>query len=462
MNSFGMKLGDTAIGLVYDGIEENELLYGQMIIDENYGPLLVVSFPDDIFGEKDPHWWKQADVIPEVLCFRSVEGSASFLDCVVIRRKRRFSGVSEITMRPATVIYDLVSKNKEGPLEATQVTSTIEYLGEWLDQGSMTTRLEQDGSGKAVAFEIRVETSPSKNLTLSNMNVELSTPWRGRSNHGQASIETNGQISTNAKRPLPVDDHLNVHKRLRDFLVISTGKPVKISGHKLNFEVESDSLEFTHFSTAREQFAAEHDVPRGVDHLIDFNEVVTSKLEAWLETDSSLAGKTGALIQLLEREHFTSTDRVIYAGMTAESLGKELPPVLGDTFTYSGCPTTNSPGKPTQYTYVLRCIAHSRLNFTNSPLSIYEASKAIAQNYNKTKHYEPAKTPEPSVSIILGRVLAVALRKLMTRAVRAKPPMSYPEPDDREARFAVGALENIGLDEIGWPRYRVVTEDIES
>lgn len=452
---FDLVNGDSVPGIINDGFEHTPQLHGQLIMDKEYGPQLVIFFREDKFSDsenKDSSGWHLNDKIPECLEFVSLDGAASFHGAVVIRRRHNFVGLSEIRLRPTTVVYGSSAAEETTPLEVIAVHSTIENLGEWLGQGGLTTKYEFAESGKMSAYEVRVEVPPTDELNLSTMRVELSTPWRSQKSSGQVVVGNRGQISTYSVKRAAVGQHLDVHKRLRDFLVLSSGRPTKILDHTLQLTEDSDAEKFIHFSTVSEQRTGETELVKPIDHLIRYSNIIPSKLRLWLETDSSLAAKSGPLIQLLERERFTIVDRVIYSGMVTESIGESLPEVLTDTFTHTG--------KLVHYTYVLRCLAHSRIDLTGSPLSIHELAKAIALNYNKTKHYQPSKTPDPSVSAILGRVMTLALRKLLIRVTSSPLISDYPAPHETETDQTIRGLANISLDSNGWPSYKVVTEEM--
>lgn len=452
---FDLGNGDSVPGVINDGLEHTQQLHGQLVMDKQYGPLLVIIFREDKFSAPDvtaSSGWHLNDDIPKSLEFVSLDGVATFHGSVVIRRRHNFVGFSEIRLRPSTVVFGRSVANETTPLKVKVVHSTIENLGEWLGQGGLTTTNELSESGKMSAYGVRVEVPPTDELNLSTMRVKLSTPWKSQRSAGQVIVGNRGQVSTYSVEPLEVSQHLDVHKRLRDFLVLSSGRPIKILDHTLQLTDDSEIEKFIHFSTVSEQRIGKADSVKSIGHLIRYRNVVPSKLQLWLETDSPLAAKSGPLIQLLERERFTIVDRVVYSGMVTESIGESLPEVITDTFTHNG--------KPVHYTYVLRCLALSRIDLTNSPLNIHELAKAIALNYNKTKHYQPSRTPDPSVSTILGRVMTLALRKLLVRVIVAPLINIYPAPFEQETDQAIRDLANISLDPVGWPSYKVVTEEL--
>lgn len=143
-------------------------------------------------------------------------------------------------------------------------------------------------------------------------------------------------------------------------------------------------------------------------------------------------------------------------GIVTEGLGKELPAVTDEKTTYSR-------NKPTHATFVHRCISHSQIDMSNNPFEAEALAQAIAKNYNKTKHFQPAVTPDPSVSGILGRFMALVLRHVAVRMAligEGSPETNLVSSIDTHR--AIERLQSVQLDDENWPTYKVVTEEIDS
>ncbi|WP_205754527.1 hypothetical protein [Arthrobacter sp. CAU 1506] len=86
-------------------------------------------------------------------------------------------------------------------------------------------------------------------------------------------------------------------------------------------------------------------------------------------------------------------------------------------------------------------------------------ARGISKYYNKTKHFQPDLTPDPSVAGILGRFMAIAIRHVAVRQALVGPDSeSQNLIVDAESMRALEGLAYIRLGDDCWPTYHVLTE----
>ncbi|QTG81722.1 hypothetical protein [Arthrobacter crystallopoietes] len=264
-----------------------------------------------------------------------------------------------------------------------------------------------------------------------------------------------GEIKTVSETPAPVDRHLAIHRQLRALLILSSGEKAAFEDHFARLRREDSASRLVHFSTFSETEPASSDNGYRNNHISSVDHVDQDQLSRWLTSQSHHYDAILPAADLLRRERFSSVDRVIYMGIVAESLGKELGEVERVEETYSRKKGSHS-------TWVLRCIVHSELDLSNCPFDPVVLAKAIAKNYNKSKHFQPSLTPDPSVTGILGRFFAVVIRHLSIRLALIGPGSSNHKLHmTSESVRSIEGLKAVAVDENCWPTFRVVTEEVQ-
>lgn len=177
-------------------------------------------FPDDPHPSDD---YK----LPRNLLFADKEGGVALLGCRVVGTTRTLldHGVGRIVanfaVRGATgVHYDRVNG----------LRTRIQWLTHWSNLTSQQTSLTQDESGLVKRFSLTLESPPPIKLAPS-MNLTLKSDWSV--NRGEDDRVTSAHdgvcLETRTSRPRMLWEHLSLHSRIRDLLVIATWEPVGFS-----------------------------------------------------------------------------------------------------------------------------------------------------------------------------------------------------------------------------------------
>lgn len=451
-----LKVGEHCTGILYDNLDTPQIT-GTYTIDEKYGPILKVIYagnnfhPDDAWNRFES--WEEPENVPKTLAFLCTEGIATFHDSVLIRKKHNFAGVTEITMRPTTVVFGDSADSVTDGLKVATLKSRISGLHLWLGQDAIERTVKYSEDSRSNSISLSGKSVEPICFDLGDLSVELSSPWTSTQHGTVQSIIASGQIATRCSSPITVGEHLAVHRRLQALLSLSSGNPVNFHRHYAQLEPDSEAARIFHFSTYDEHLSIDDDQTKEWSYLARYSNAESNRLKAWLDGSEIWNERSLPLTKLLQRESFWAEDRVIYAGITAENLGKKLPVADDEAQTHM------SGGRKTHATWVYRCLKYSCVEHEELPFSILDLARAIANNYNKTKHFADDKTPEISVSGILGRFFVIVLRQVLIRLATNDDTTTSPLfAWDRERMYSIQSLQNIGIDENGWPSYRVVTE----
>ncbi|QTG81723.1 hypothetical protein [Arthrobacter crystallopoietes] len=137
-----LNAGESSTGLVFDG-QDTAQIFATFLMDQDYGPLLKISYPGVASSSLDATYdhlelWSEGKAIPNTLVFSSVDGTATFHECVVIQKRHNFFGVTEFTLRPRAMLYGSYASENSEALRLSAVHSRIPALSAWLEKSPIS------------------------------------------------------------------------------------------------------------------------------------------------------------------------------------------------------------------------------------------------------------------------------------------------------------------------------------
>ncbi|MDD9378891.1 hypothetical protein M8Z33_19950 [Streptomyces sp. ZAF1911] len=416
-----LKVGDSILGMLVDGIDETPYVPATLTLTES-GVRLDVSYidvgsPNSSSGTRD---WFDSRQVPTNLSLVSLDGDISLFGCESsgyrVNMVRGF-GVGRIT--PEALVFNFRDGEHNDDLGVTELRSTIDGLGEWTGYTGVerTDSVNPSGRLDRVTIELAGVDGAEWDAGAARMKV------RAEPHTDKLHIEDAIVLSSSFAQPQPVTEHLNEHRKVANLMSFIFGCPIFFRNHEikdsrftirsLNGDIQDTPyVQLIHASTVKEYERPTPSQKQLLEPLLDITSVGPTGLQQWsdaydtwgrfIHPASSALNRPGALIENI----------VVNTSMSFEAAGNLIGKKVGEELTYT------KKGKPTTATYGYRCIAHTGLNFDALNVSQAGLARAISDNYNTIKHFDRGEFPDATethvigeISILISRVLALKIAR---------------------------------------------------
>jgi hypothetical protein len=186
--------------------------------------------------------WRSS-TLPDPLYFYDHQGMATLTRCRHVHRRYDLIGATEglLTLRFEMLVTGEFDSEIE-PSEASGLRSRLAGLDVWAGLASHSERRETSSDGRVRAMEFRYQSvDPEKIAVGSNTMLMLAPTWAGGSDGAARTVmEEWTWITTESKTPRDFAEHLTIHRRIRDLLMLSSGRRFDFTQQQMRHQALPD------------------------------------------------------------------------------------------------------------------------------------------------------------------------------------------------------------------------------
>lgn len=433
MDIKSLTIGDSATGLLIDGVEGTPYVAASLTIDTERGIVLEIPYIDHAGVAQFQHvskWFLDRQV-PHNLILQTVDGDLGLFGNQW-KGYRNSSNQSLGMIRPNELLVGEYDGDLSQPLLLENVRSRIDGLSEWTSIRSIDFSHITDDQGLIKELNVRAKPVASDTWCQGDATMQIVSEWRTsypdkESRYG-LNIDEGTVLVSCFDSPRPFADHLGEQKKVRDLLTLLVGRSIHFRQHKVSSpQVVEKSLANTVIANPRSALISsttvkEYDqpTPKSQDFnwsLAHFDEIGVDGLEAWAGKYAQWGPKfILPAVGILSRDKSFAEEKVNILSMTIEAAGSLLGRQPGEERTYK-------PGKkpgPSTSTYFYRCLAVVNIYWGDIAPNCVGLARGLAKTYNATKHYNNGQYPEPEVIVLASKVMEYLVRLIALHLVDTK------------------------------------------
>lgn len=327
--------GRPRVGWLFDGDKDTP---HQAVMLEDRGDRVTLSIPLQGFHagpygrwfsagvrfDDDPDLSKHLYSPPRTLMFQDTDGPVVLLGCRF--DKWRSSGVGVGQIVPTWIVFG-ARHLRYGCINGMR--SEIPGFSAWVGATSRKIAPITDADARVRRLEIALD-APAPTRLAPRLNLTMVPSWRTSyaNNRRTFSVHDIVWLETRVKRPITVEDHINLHGAIRDLVALSAWENFGFAATHVNRDDDPVQLldkESARWCPARSYLLTPHDdwseQPR---FLFTFNDIGLTGIRRWLRLRKQFSAPIGALIALLDSPGTYVESRILQAGAALEHLGYQL------------------------------------------------------------------------------------------------------------------------------------------
>lgn len=339
-----LRVGQSRIGLMIDGFEATPRVAVKLARTKSAIEVTIpfLAGPQDpylywfatgiSFGD-DPERAKRRYQPPTTVGFHDADGSVGLVGSRIASSSFTYGG-SRIGEGRLTFDYAVLGATSGAAFESINGLRTeIEGLGTWIGLQSLNAEQEFE-NGRLKAVNLRLASSPSIEIG-GQPGASFQANWRYGPGPGpdQTTITERMQVSTQCPDPTTWDDHLDVHRMVRDLLRIASWQPLQFNSHEAM--TNADQLRTLDGRTHGPQWLPvvtyktgirEDTVPklRADEFLFRYADVGAEGVRTWAEIYTKFGGALAPVAGLLDLDGATLEAHVAQVGIAFEMLGYHI------------------------------------------------------------------------------------------------------------------------------------------
>ncbi|MEI3866337.1 hypothetical protein V6S02_04470 [Microbacterium sp. CCNWLW134] len=449
-----MPLGTKMAGLVADQTEGAPWLSGELTIGAIEGIHLEIPFvhsPDGEQFEAARRWFREKSGPPH-LAFQAPGHSVGLYGCTYTWGSIG-TGASVVRVHAKAAVLR-ASLEVDERLRAIGVTSLIDGLQEWTRLSSVSVRVDADAhhsSGPRASINVAAKPGPSwRDRTLE---LSLSTRWLIPQGRSPLSIHDDVALRSVAEHAMPIDQHLDAHRTIRDLVSLVFGAPCHYRGHELThpdfvptaFAPPEDpdapralAAEFFHHTTIADEAAPQPESHAFLNPIIQFDEVGASGLEGWTATCRRSPRAVALTVGLLRRQPVIE-DLLVNSCMAIEALGRTLTSSEGEEHTLNR-------GNPTFTTYAFRCLDRAGFTADTFGVPLHRVARAVGRRYADTKHPNTTELPDSMETLVVAQIAFLAMRVCLVTFASSTGSIMDRRGINRDIAYCSSRASGLGID----------------
>lgn len=433
MDIKSFTVGDSATGLLIDGVDGTPYVGASLTIDSERGIVLEVPYIDDvrILQFKHVKEWFIDRKVPPNLILQTVDGDLGLFGNQW-KGYRNSSNQSLGMIRPNELLIGEYDGDLSQPLLLGKVRSRIDGLSEWTSIRSIDFSHITDDQGLIKELNVKAKPVESDTWCQGDATMQIVSEWRTSypdqgSRYG-LNIDDGTVLVSCFDSPRSFMDHLGEQKKVRDLLTLLMGRSIHFRQHKVSSpQVVEKSLVGTVIAKPRSLLISSatvneyvQPIPKKQDFnwsLANFDEIGVEGLESWAKKYAQWSPKfIFPVVGILSRDKPFAEEKVNILSMAIEAAGMLLGVQPGERTTY----TSGKKPRPTTSTYFYRCLEVVNISWGDIAPNYIGLARGLAKTYNATKHYNDGQYPEPEVIVLSSKVMEYLVRLIALHLIDTK------------------------------------------
>lgn len=228
-----MALELSRIGFLYDEDDSTPHIPALLEFSETNGVRLQLPVAPG-YGAEYTKWFRVDDACPRSLRFIDNEGALHLVNC----RSAGFRGHLSGSHSKGLLAADYAIEDQDGHLQdfttVDKVRSRIAGLHDF--SGWQLSEVDIEPNADGTAREVVMRTTTPRSVVLGrihSLEASLVPYWTtGVLGKNITSLAESTHFETVSQSPLPIDAHLQVHTRMRDFLALASWTALDFEGHE--------------------------------------------------------------------------------------------------------------------------------------------------------------------------------------------------------------------------------------
>ncbi|WP_458111197.1 hypothetical protein M1D88_12610 [Arthrobacter sp. R1-13] len=419
MNKNHFTMGDTLPGLIVDNVEDTPYVTGMLTFEELKGIDLLVPFLNNTPQFASVKGWVRDGRPPSNLQLLTGSGRFTLYGCRTSGSSLNFGGhgFSTVKVTPQEVVFKDRDGDFEDALEVTELRSHIDGLTEWTNMGATSYSFMQDENNRVQKINVEVESPPALTWRHGDVTFELSTNWTTDQEEPGFRVREWVCLTTRYESSRPCADHFEEQRKMIALLTLMYGQPVVFRRHEIrdsrfNSKVLTGKVvDVPFFEMVSENTVSDYwrSRPGELKHPLATASIVgVEGLERWMAAFDEWERVVQPASGTLRRPESYVEDHIVNASVSLEAAGHIIGAVEGEGDSLNG-------KRPTTATFVFRCLATVKLDWSDIAASPMALAKAIAANYNDVKHAKRGPMPSPEKTYVAGKVALLLVRLLALR-----------------------------------------------
>lgn len=345
--SNSLSVGRGRLGWMSDGNPDTPET-ATLLEDDGRRITLTVPWPPQSRGSQYERWFSGELVhygddpdrnrfsyrVPEILWFEDSHGPVALVGCrAASSHGTLFGGAGQGIAVVSYAVFGVRGDFRK----INGLRSELPGLGDWMGLRSITQTVKTDHENRISSVEIRAKAPEALRLDR-RLNLTIRPNWR--TSHDRAdstTVRESLQIESLVSRPRDWDEHLGVHRAVRDLLDVATWRPNELAELRA---LRMDEPERTMAATPvgpkwapvltrslRRQSAA----PSRLDHLFTFENVGVEGVRRWFRLRDRFRRGVDPMLSLLDLEGAHVGIMMAQSGLAFEAIGYELALEAGES-----------------------------------------------------------------------------------------------------------------------------------
>lgn len=334
-----LRIGESRLGQLFDDDPATPLVTALL---ENDGNRITLRVPWERDGHGGPYrrWFSGSSIrwgddpdqtrfkyrVPEILWFDDPRGPVALVGCRSLGSQSLVGGAGEgIVGVTFAVIGGRGDYRKINGLR-----TELPGLADWIGLRAVTSKVEQDSSGRVTAFELKASSPEALRLDR-RMNMRVHANWRtsGAEADTTAVVEAL-QVETKVATPRRWEEHLALHQIVRDLLDVAAWELTPYSSlymHRvddphtaMSGRIVGDQWVPVHTRSLR----SSGDHPARREYLFRFDDIGVAGFRRWARLHKDFRRGLGPMLALLDLRSAHVETRIAQSGVALEAIGYSL------------------------------------------------------------------------------------------------------------------------------------------
>jgi hypothetical protein len=418
-----LEVGSSIAGLLVDGDPDTPYTGATLTYTEQ-GVRVAIPFHhrngDPQFSHVDDWFDVRGGSVPENMVLETHNGDASLFEVQWSRTSIK-SGVSEGVLHPTNTVLATRHAPLDAPLRVKRMRSHIDGLQGFTRLTAIKSDTETDDLGRVRELRITVASKDSVAWRVGDAVLTVTTDWKQVNPDdrtvGGFTMKEWATLTSEFEESQPIERHLEVQNTFQRFLAcVVFQRAVHYRRHEVSDEHFPERIHRDEVHYPFKELISRHTVdqlrrPRPTykqlqQPLLLIGDIGGEGLERWAAEQARWEPFLAPLLQLLLRFPTIPEDFVVTCSIAMEHAGNIIGKVSGERATYS---QGKNPG-PTTATWMLRCIRQLGLDWALFGSNDVGIAKAIARQYNSTKHYKQDKVVAEEELFLSARLCQSVVR----------------------------------------------------